>query len=130
MGLMDNVKNAQEMAEQAQKMAAQQQAGGLDMSGGALGGTEQMQWINRVASEGLDGEGTITSIKETGNADPAGAKEFEIQVDATIDGESMKATAMQFLHAKSEGAYKEGKKFELKADPDDKSRVLLMGGLD
>ncbi len=130
MGLMDNIKNAQEMAEQAQKMAAEQQAGGAAaMGAGGAVDVERMQWTNRVGSEGLDGEGTITSIKETGNLD-GDAKEFEIKVDATVNGESVKATALQFLHPKAEGAYKKGARFELKADPDDTSKILLMKGLD
>jgi len=120
MGLMDNIKNAQEAM-----------AGGVpDTTGGAVGGLEQAQWMQRIATDGLDGEGTITSLDKTGNVDPGGANEYAIKVDANLGGESYEATAMQFLHPSSEDSYKVGGKFEFKADPDDKTRILLMGGLD
>lgn len=126
MGLMDNIKNAQEMAKQAQENAANPP----DMTGGAAGGLEQAQWINNVGKNGLDGECTIKSVEETGNVDPAGSKEFKIALDANVGGDPYEATAMQFLHPNSVDAYQVGKKFSIKADPEDKTRVLLMGGLE
>ena len=126
MGLMDNIKNAQEMAKQAQQNAANPP----DMTGGALGGMEQAQWINNIANNGLDGEGTIKSVSETGNVDPSGSKEFKIEVEANVGGDPYEATAMQFLHPNAVDAYQPGKKFSIKADPEDKARILLMGGLD
>jgi hypothetical protein len=124
MGIMED---AQEMAKKAQEAAAQQAGGaGMDTAGVDV---ERMQWTNEVGANGLDGEGTITAIKETGNVDAGGSKEFEIEVDASLGGDVYKATALQFLHAKAEDAYKEGAKFELKVDPNDKTRVLLMAGL-
>jgi|SRR4029079_12376005 len=125
MGLMDNIKNAQEMAKQAQQNAANPP----DMSGGALGGVEQMQWVNNVANNGLDGEAEIKSVEETGNVDPAGSKEFKIGLEANVGGDPYEAEALQFLHPNSVDAYKPGAKFNIKADPDDKTRVLLMGGI-
>lgn len=127
MGLMDNVKNAQEMAKQAQEAAAAAQGGAPGMDAGV--DVERMQWTNEVGQNGLDGEGTITSVKETGNVDAGGSKEFEIKVDANLGGDDYKATAMQFLHTDAEDAYKKGAKFELKADPNDKTKILLMKGL-
>ncbi len=131
MGLMDNIKNAQEMAKQAQEAAAQ---GGAGMPAGAgaqpPGGLEYAQWMQSVAQNGLDGEGTITSINETGGQDASGSKEFEVKIDASLGGESYEATAKQFLHPSAVDAYKVGGKFNLKVDPDDKTRVLLMGGVE
>jgi hypothetical protein len=126
MGLMDNIKNAQEMAKQAQQNAANPP----DMTGGALGGMEGMQKMQKIANEGLDGTCTIKSVEETGNVDPAGSKEFKIVCDASLGGDSYEATAMQFLHEKSVDAYQVGGKFNIKADPDDKTAILLMGGAD
>ena len=126
MGLMDNIKNAQEMAKQAQQNAANPP----DTTGGALGGMQQMQQMQKIANEGLDGTCTIKSVEETGNVDPAGSKEFKIACDASIGGDSYEATAMQFLHPNAVDAYQPGKKFEIKADPDDKTAILLMGGIE
>jgi hypothetical protein len=132
MGLMDNIKNAQEMAKQAQEAAAQQMGGNMAAGAGAQppGGLEYAQWTQNVAQNGLDGEGTITSINETGGQDASGAKEFEVKIDASLGGEAYEATAKQFLHPSSVDAYKVGGKFNLKVDPDDKTRVLLMGGVE
>jgi hypothetical protein len=123
---MDNIKNAQEMANQAQQNAANPP----DMTGGALGGMEQAQWMNNVANNGLDGECTIKSVEETGNVDPAGSKEFKISLEANVGGDPYEATALQFLHPNSVDAYKPGGKFKIKADPEDKTKVLLMGGVE
>jgi hypothetical protein len=125
MGLMDNIKNAQEMAKQAQENAANPP----DMTGGAQGGLEQAQWINNVGQNGLDGECEIKSIEETGNVDPGGAKEYKIGLEANVGGDPYEATAMQFLHPDHVDAYKVGGQFKIKADPEDKTRVLLMGGV-
>ena len=80
-------------------------------------------------NNGLDGTCTIKSVDETGNVDPGGSKEFKIVVDANVGGDDYEATAMQFLHEKSIEAYQPGGKFEIKADPEVKTRILLMGGI-
>jgi hypothetical protein len=127
MGLMDNIKTAQEMAKQAQEAAAQQGAGGAPGMPGM--DVAAMQQTQRIAQQGLDGTCEIKAISETGNVDAGGAKEFKIDCEASIGGDSYQATAMQHLHPGAIDAYQVGKKFEIKADPEDKTKILLMGGM-
>ncbi len=124
MGLMDNIKNAQEMAKKAQEAGVQPPTGAPEVPGGL----EYSQWMQKMAMEGEDATGTITAIEETGTVS-AGAKEFMIKVDAEKDGEAYEARAMQYLHPNSEEGYTVGKKFNLKVDPSDKTKALLMGGV-
>jgi hypothetical protein len=66
MGMMDNIKKAQEMAQQAQ-----QQAGGMAGAGQMpdAADMEFAQMANKIAQSGLPGVATINSIGETGKAD-------------------------------------------------------------
>lgn len=128
MDINEQMKKAQEMAAQAQQAAAQG-VPGAEMAGADVD-MEYMQRTNRIGNEGLDGEGTIKSVDDTGKVDAGGAKQYEIKVDATVGGDSFEATALQYVHPKNEGTYKPGGRFEIKADPEDKTQVLLMGGLD
>jgi hypothetical protein len=126
MGLMDNIKKAQEMAAQAQ-----QQAGGM-------GGAAQMpdaadmefaQMANKIAQSGLPGTATINSIGETGKADGVN-KQYAIGVSIELeDGDKYDTTVLQNLTADAIGSghYEQGKRFEVKVDPDDKSKALLYG---
>jgi hypothetical protein len=126
MGMMDNIKKAQEMAAQAQ-----QQAGGM-------GGAAQMpdaadmefaQMANKIAQSGLPGTATINSIGETGKADGVN-KQYAIGVSIELeDGDKYDTTVLQNLTADAIGSghYEQGKRFEVKVDPDDKSKALLYG---
>jgi hypothetical protein len=126
MGMMDNLKKAQEMAAQAQ-----QQAGGM-------GGAAQMpdaadmefaQMANKIAQSGLPGTATINSIGETGKADGVN-KQYAIGVSIELeDGDKYDTTVLQNLTADAIGSghYEQGKRFEVKVDPDDKSKALLYG---
>jgi hypothetical protein len=126
MGMMDNIKKAQEMAAQAQ-----QQAGGM-------GGAAQMpdaadmefaQMANKIAQSGLPGVATINSIGETGKADGVN-KQYAIGVSIELEGgDKYDTTVLQNLTADAIGSghYEQGKRFEVKVDPDDKSKALLYG---
>jgi hypothetical protein len=126
MGMMDNIKKAQEMAQQAQ-----QQAGGM-------GGAAQMpdaadmefaQMANKIAQSGLPGVATINSIGETGKADGVN-KQYAIGVSIELEGgDKYDTTVLQNLTADAIGSghYEQGKRFEVKVAPDDKSKALLYG---
>ena len=126
MGLMDDVKKAQEMAQQAQ-----QQAGGAaaaDMPDAA--DMEYAQTAQKIATSGLPGVATIKSIGETGKVDAGVNKQYAIEVAIELEaGDKYDTTVLQNLtdDAIGSGHYEAGKKFEVKVDPDDKSKALLYG---
>ena len=126
MGLMDNIKNAQEMAKQAQ-----QQGGGM-MSAGMpdAGDMAYAQLAQKVATSGLPGVATIKSIGETGKTDAGVNKQYAIEAGIELEtGESYDTTILQSLTADAinSGHYAAGKRFEVKVDPDDHSQALLFG---
>ena len=125
MGLMDNIKKAQEMAQQAQ------QSGGTPAAG--MPDAQDMQYsqlANKVAQNGLPGVATIQSIKETGKTDAGVNKQYAIDVAVELEaGDVYDTTVLQNLtdDAIGSGHYEAGKKFEVKVDPDDRSQALLFG---
>lgn len=126
MGMMDNIKKAQEMAQQAQ-----QQAGGVGAAGQMpdAADMEFAQMANKIAQSGLPGVATINSIGETGKADGVN-KQYAIGVSIELEGgDKYDTTVMQNLTADAIGSghYEQGKRFEVKVDPDDKSKALLYG---
>ena len=126
MGLMDNIKNAQEMAQQAA-----QQAGGAP--GGAMPDAADMEYAQtaqKIATSGLPGVATINSIGETGKTDAGVNKQYAIEVSIELEGgDKYDTTVLQSLteDAIGSGHYEAGKRFEVKVDPDDKSKALLYG---
>jgi len=126
MGLMDNIKNAQEMAKQAQE-----QAGGVMQAG--MPDSADMQYAqtaNKIAQSGLPGVATVKSISETKEEAMGPGKRYAIEVAIELEsGESYETTIQQSLtdDAMSSGHYEAGKRFEVKVDPDDRSQALLYG---
>jgi hypothetical protein len=126
MGLMDNIKKAQEMAQQAA-----QQGGGAP--GGAMPDAADMEYAqlaNKIAQGGLPGVATINSVKETGKIDAGVNKQYAIDVSIELEaGDKYDTTVLQNLtdDAFNSGSYAAGKRFEVKVDPDDKSKALLYG---
>ncbi len=126
MGLMDNIKKAQEAAQQAA-----QQGGG--MPGGGMpdaADVEYAQTANKIAQSGLPGVATINSIGETGKIDAGVNKQYAIEVSIELEGgDKYDTTVLQSLteDAIGSGHYEAGKRFEVKVDPDDKSKALLYG---
>src|SRR5882757_1134104 len=111
MGLMDNIKNAQDMAKQAQAAAAQQ-AGGMP-GGAAMPDAEDMeiaQMMQRIGTNGIKASATIESVTETGKTDPGGGKQFAIGVEVTKEGDPApyKATFKQNLTQDGIEAYQPG----------------------
>ena len=84
MGMLDRMKDSMDAAKQAQEMAntpgmQDAMAASQNMPVPSAAEQERVHWHNRVVNEGLDGEGTITSIKETGAVDATSqVKEYEI----------------------------------------------------
>jgi hypothetical protein len=123
---MDNIKKAQEMAQQAQ-----QQAGSVPQQG--MPDAQDMEFAqtaNKIAQSGLPGVATINSIGETGKADAGVNKQYAIEVSIELEGgDKYDTTVLQNLtdDAIGSGHYEAGKKFEVKVDPDDKSKALLYG---
>ncbi len=126
MGLMDNIKKAQEMAQQGQQGAG-------NVPAGAMPDAEDMafaQTAQKIATSGLPGVATINAIGETGKTDAGVNKQYAIGVSIELEGgEKYDTTVMQSLteDAISSGHYEAGKRFEVKVDPDDKSKALLYG---
>ena len=130
MGLMDNIKQAQEMAKQATQMGDQAQQGmpgGGQMSPSA-GDVEYAQLAMKLNQSGLPGVATINSITESGAGSDPVNKAYDIQVSVELqNGEKYDTTVFQYLTADAVAAYQPGKRFEIKADPDDTSKVILYG---
>ncbi len=128
MGMMDDIKKAQEMAAQAQQNAAQQ---GVDMTAMPdAADMEYAQTAQKIATSGLPGVATIKSIGETGKTDAGVNKQYAIDVSIELEaGDKYDTTVLQNLtdDAIGSGHYEAGKKFEVKVDPDDKSKALLYG---
>ena len=128
MGMMDDIKKAQEMAAQAQQNAAQQ---GVDMTATPdAADMEYAQTAQKIATSGLPGVATIKSIGETGKVDAGVNKQYAIDVSIELEaGDKYDTTVLQNLtdDAIGSGHYEAGKKFEVKVDPDDKSKALLYG---
>ena len=128
MGLMDNIKKAQEMAQQAQQNAGG--AGGMSAGMPDAGDMAYAQLAQKVATSGLPGVATIKSVSETGKTDAGVNKQYAIEVAIELEGgEAYDTTVKQNLtdDAIGSGHYEAGKKFEVKVDPDDKNQALLFG---
>jgi hypothetical protein len=122
MGLMDNIKKAQEMAQQA----AQQ--GGAGQMSPSAGDVEYANLAMKLNQNGLPGTATINSITESGEGSDPVNKAYDIAVSVELqNGESYDATVHQYLTADAVNAYQPGGKFQIKADPDDTSKVMIYG---
>jgi hypothetical protein len=122
MGLMDNIKKAQEMAQQAQ------QAGGADTAKPDMGDTQYANLAMKLNQNGLPGVATINSIDESGAGSDPVNKAYDIGVSVALEnGQSYDTTVHQYLTEDAVKAYQPGGKFQIKADPDDTSQVMLYG---
>ena len=118
MGLMDNIKQAQEMAQQA----AQQGGAGMPSQTDA----DYANLAMKLNQNGVAGVGTINSITESGAGSDPVNKAYEIAVSVKLeDGQSYDTTVFQYLTADAVKAYQPGGRFMIKADPDDTTKVML-----
>jgi hypothetical protein len=122
MGLMDNIKKAQEMAQQAAQTGA---AGSASPSAGDV---EYANLAMKLNQNGLPGTATINSITESGEGSDPVNKAYDIGVSVELEnGQSYDTTIHQYLTQDAVNAYQPGGKFQVKADPDDTSKVMLYG---
>jgi hypothetical protein len=123
MGLMDNIKKAQEMAQQAA-----QQGGAGQMRSPSAGDVEYANLAMKLNQNGLPGTATINSTTESGEGSDPVNKAYDIAVSVQLEnGESYDTTVHQYLTADAFNAYQPGGKFQIKADPDDTSKVMIYG---
>jgi hypothetical protein len=121
MGLMDNIKKAQEMAQQAAQ-------GGANQMSPSAGDVDYANLAMKLNQNGLPGVATINSITESGEGSDPVNKAYDLAVSVQLEnGESYDTTVHQYLTEDAVKAYQPGGKFEIKADPDDTSKVMLYG---
>jgi hypothetical protein len=122
MGLMDNIKKAQEMAQQAGQM------GGAGQASPSAGDVEYANLAMKLNQNGLPGTATINSITESGEGSDPVNKAYDIAVAVQLEnGESYDTTVHQYLTEDAVNAYQPGGRFQIKADPDDNSKVMIYG---
>jgi hypothetical protein len=122
MGLMDNIKKAQEMAQQA----AQQ--GGAGQMSPSAGDVEYANLAMKLNENGLPGVATINSITESGEGSDPVNKAYDIAVSVELEnGQNYDTTIHQYLTQDAYNAYQPGGRFQIKADPDDTSKVMIYG---
>jgi hypothetical protein len=125
MGMMDDIKRAQEMAQQAM------QQGGAGQMSPSAGDVEYANLAMKLNQNGLPGVATINSITESGAGSDPVNKAYDIAVSVELqDGQGYDTVVHQYLTADAVNAYQPGKRFEVKADPDDTSKVMLYGYAD
>jgi hypothetical protein len=122
MGLMDSIKKAQEMAHQAA------QTGGQGNMSPAAGDVEYANLAMKLNQSGLPGVATINSITESvAGSDPAN-NAYDIAVRVELEnGQSYDTTIHQYLTEDAVNAYQPGGRFQIKADPDDTTKVMIYG---
>jgi len=124
MGLMDNIKKAQEMAQQAAQQGAQQGGAGMPSQTDA----DYANLAMKLNQNGLPGVATINSITESGAGSDPVNKAYDIAVSVELEsGQSYDTNVFQYLTDDAVNAYQPGGKFQIKADPDDPSKVMLYG---
>ena len=121
MGLMDNIKKAQEMAQQATQ-------GGAGQMSPSAGDVDYANLAMKLNQSGLPGVATINSINESGEGSDPVNKAYDIAVSVELEnGESYDTVIHQYLTDDAVNAYQPGGRFQIKADPDDTSKVMIYG---
>jgi len=121
MGLMDNIKKAQEMAQQATQ-------GGAGQMSPSAGDVEYANLAMKLNQSGLPGGATINSINESGEGSDPVNKAYDIGVSVELEnGQSYDTVIHQYLTDDAVNAYQPGGRFQIKADPDDTSKVMIYG---
>jgi hypothetical protein len=115
MGFMDKFKDA------AQK--AQQGISTVTPNAGDMG---YAQLANKLASSGVPCTAEIVTVNATGQRD-MGGPQYAIAVRVEGNGEPYEATVTQYIANGMEDTYQPGTRWQAKADPDDRTRLLLYG---
>lgn len=90
------------------------------------GHADYAQLANKLAQSGVECIAEIKAISETGKRDMS-SKQYAIDVHVEGNGEPYDATVSQYLVEGAVSGYGVGKRLQAKADPDDRSRLLLFG---
>jgi hypothetical protein len=121
MGLMDNIKKAQEMAQQAAQ-------GGQGNMSPAAGDVEYANLAMKLNQSGLPGVASVDSITESAAGSDPVNKAYDIAVSVELEnGASYDTVIHQYLTQDAVNAYQPGGRFQVKADPDDTSKVMIYG---
>ena len=122
MGFMDKFKDQMGQAQEMAKQAGGSMSAGMPTPAQA----DYAQLANKLATSGVPCTATINSISESGNTDGV-SKEYTIAVTVEGNGDTYDTVVNQYLTEAAVPSYQPGKKFEAKADPDDRNRLLLFG---
>jgi hypothetical protein len=121
MGFMDKMKDAMGQAQEASKKM------GSTVSAGMSPATaDYAQLANKLAQSGVPCTAEVVSATETGRQDMSG-KQYAIAVKVEGNGEPYDATVEQYLVEDMASMYSPGSRWQAKADPDDRTRLLLYG---
>ncbi len=115
MGFMDKFKD---MARKAQEGMATVTPNAGDMG--------YAQLANELAQSGVPCTAEIKSAAATGQRD-AGGPQYAIEVRVEGNGEPYDATVIQYIPEAMADTYEPGTRWQAKADPDDRTRLLLYG---
>ena len=94
----------------------------------SAGDVEYANLAMKLNQGGLPGVATINSITESGAGSDPVNKAYDIGVSVELEnGQSYDTVVHQYLTEDAVKAYQPGGKFQIKADPDDTSKVMLYG---
>jgi hypothetical protein len=121
MGFMDKMKDAMGQTQEASKKM------GSTVSAGMSPATaDYAQLANKLAQSGVPCTTEVVSATETGRQDMSG-KQYAIAVKVEGNGEPYDATVEQYVVEDMASMYSPGSRWQAKADPDDRTRLLLYG---
>ncbi len=123
MGFMDRFKGGMDQAQQMAKQAGDAMSAGTDPATMAYA-----QLANKLAASGVPCTAVIQAVGMSGATDGFN-KEYTFEVVVEGNGEPYNAIIVQYLADGAEKDYAEGAAFQAKADPDDKTSLLLYGKL-
>ncbi len=123
MGFMDRFKGGMEQAQQMAKQGRDAMSAGMDPAM-----AEHAQLVNKLAASGVPCTAVIQAVGMSGATDGFN-KEYTFEVVVEGNGEPYNAIIVQYLADGAEKDYTEGAAFQAKADPDDKTSLLLYGKL-
>lgn len=115
MGFMDKFKD---MASQAQEGMAKVTPNAGDMG--------YAQLANKLAQSGVPCTAEVKSAAPTGQTD-MGGPQYAIDVHVEGNGEPYDATVTQYVPEAQASMYAPGTRWQAKADPDDRAKLLLYG---
>jgi hypothetical protein len=115
MGFMDKFKEA---AQQAQE--------GIGKVTPNAGDTGYAKLANKLAQSGVPCTAEVRSAVPTGQTD-MGGPQYAIEVHVEGNGDPYDATVTQYVPEAAASSYAPGTRWQAKADPDDRTRLLLFG---